>query len=659
MTSSNAKSRIDELTNLLIYHNRKYYVEDNPEIEDYQYDTLMRELRNLEELFPELKHENSPTSRVGGYASSSFAEVRHAVKMESLLDAFSNDELRQFDERVRSTVDNTTYSVEPKIDGLSVSLEYENGILVRASTRGDGEVGEDVTENVFGIQSVPKSIPFNSSLEVRGEVYMPTSSFEALVEQQELLGEKTFKNPRNAAAGSLRQKDASVTAGRGLDIFIFNVQRVESVELNSHIESLEFLKQLGFPVVPFYTRCNTIDSAISEIERIGQNRGCLSFDIDGAVIKVDSFSQRNLLGSTAKYPKWAIAFKYPPEEKETTLKEIVVNVGRTGVLTPTAIFDSIQLAGTSVSRAVLHNENFIKEKGISVGDRIIVRKAGDIIPEVVGVALHDSNAEIFSMPKICPSCSSPVSREEGETAVRCTNAGCPAQLLRHLIHYVSRDAMDIDGLGPSVLKQLSDAGLISSVAGLYTLDPVRISALDRMGAKKVDNLINSIEKSKSNDLYRLIYGLGIRHIGNKAAKLLCEKYNHIDEFFSASVEDFAVIDGIGEVMAESIVSFFALPQTKSLIDKLKNLGVNMHAEKRAVGGQFMGLTFVLTGTLPTYSRSDATAIIESLGGKTSSSVSKKVDYVLAGEAAGSKLDKANALGVNVINEDEFKKMAGI
>ncbi len=659
MTVSEAKSRIAELTNLLIYHNRKYYVEDSPEIEDFEYDMLLRELRALEQEFPEFKSENSPTSRVGGYASSSFAQVRHQVKMESLLDAFSVDELKQFDERVGSAVQNAVYSVEPKIDGLSVSFEYENGILVRASTRGDGEVGEDVTENVFGIASLPKSIDFPHALEVRGEVYMSTASFEALIEQQELMGEKTFKNPRNAAAGSLRQKDAAVTASRGLDVFVFNVQRVEGNDLSGHIESLEFLKSLGFPVIPFYTRCDSIEKAIDEINRIGDNRGGLTFDIDGAVIKVDNFAQRDELGSTAKYPKWAIAFKYPPEEKETTLKNIEINVGRTGVLTPTAVFDSIQLAGTSVSRAVLHNEDFIKEKGISIGDKIIVRKAGDIIPEVVGVASHNSENEIFSMPKVCPSCSSPVFREEGEAAIRCTNAGCPAQLLRHLIHYVSRDAMDIDGMGPSVLKQLSEAEMISSVADIYTLDPIRIAELDRMGAKKADNLIKAIEKSKQNDLYRLIFGLGIRHIGQKAAKIICEKFTHIDDFFEASVEDFTSIDGVGLIMAESIVSFFALPQTAELIDKLKLLGVNMKAEDKKVGVQFEGLTFVLTGTLPTYSRADAAAIIESLGGKTASSVSKKTDFVLAGEAAGSKLEKANSLGIKVINEEEFKKMAGI
>lgn len=654
-----AEKRIRELVRLLEYHNRKYYVEDSPEIDDYQYDTLMRELRALEEQFPELKLENSPTSHVGGYAKSSFAPVEHKVRMESLLDAFSIDELDAFDVRVRNELPNVKYSVEPKIDGLSVSLEYDHGILFRASTRGNGDVGEDITANIFGVASIPKKIDFTSSLEVRGEVYMPKESFLKLFEKQELLGEKTFKNPRNAAAGSLRQKDPTVTASRGLDMFIFNIQSIEGKDLSEHIESLDFLKSLGFNVLPSYKLCNTMTEAISEIERIGNSRGNLPYDIDGAVIKVNGFNERTVLGSTAKYPKWAIAFKYPPEEKETVLKSIEINVGRTGALTPTAEFDPILLAGTTVSRAVLHNEDFINEKGICIGDRIIVRKAGDIIPEVVGVVSHIDGAVPFKMPKFCPSCGSVVKREEGEAALRCTNTACPAQLLRNLIHFVSRDAMDIEGLGPSILEQLNDAGLVSSVCDIFKLDPIRLAALERMGEKSAQNIIDSAEKSKSNDLYKLIFGLGIRHIGLKAAKLLCEKYSNIDEIFSANASEIASIEGFGDIMAESVAEYFALPETKALIDELKCLGVNMQSKSVKKDGVFTGLTFVLTGTLPTYSRNEAAEIIENLGGKTSSSVSKKTSYVLAGEAAGSKLDKANSLGVKVISESEFKQMASI
>lgn len=659
MRTEFAQKRINELVRLLEYHNRKYYVEDNPEIDDFEYDTLMRELRSLEEQFPELKDENSPTSHVGGYAKSSFAPVEHKVRMESLLDAFSINELEAFDRRVRAEIPAAKYSVEPKIDGLSVSLEYADGLLHRASTRGDGDVGEDITANVFGISSIPKKIAFKYPLEVRGEVYMPKESFLDLFEKQELLGEKTFKNPRNAAAGSLRQKDPTVTASRGLDMFIFNIQSIDGKELTEHIESLDFLKGLGFKVLPSYKFCDTLTDAINEIERIGNSRGDLPYDIDGAVIKVNSFAEREILGSTAKYPKWAIAFKYPPEEKETVLKAIEINVGRTGALTPTAEFDPILLAGTTVSRAVLHNEDFINDKGICIGDTIVVRKAGDIIPEVVSVSAHSPNAEPFMMPSTCPSCGSAVTREEGESALRCTNAACPAQLLRHLIHFVSRDAMDIEGLGPSILALLNDEGLVTSVCDIFRLDAVRLSSLERMGQKSAQNIIIAAEKAKTNDLYKLIFGLGIRHIGLKAAKLLCENYSSIDELFDASVDDISAIEGYGDIMAQSIVEFFSLPETKNLVDELKSLGVNTVSRAVKKEGSFTGLTFVLTGTLPTYSRNEAAEIIESLGGKTSSSVSKKTSFVLAGEAAGSKLDKANALGVKVINENEFKQMAGI
>ncbi len=651
-----AKKRAEELTDLLRYHNERYYNEDSPEISDYEYDMLGRELRALEEQFPELRTPDSPTQRVGGAAARLFTPVKHSVKMESLLDAFSFEELEAFDKRVKDAVGGTLYSVEPKIDGLSVSLEYSAGKFVRGSTRGDGETGEDVTANLLTIKSIPKTIPFGGELEVRGEVYMSKEAFLSLVARQELMGEQPAKNPRNAAAGSLRQKNSKITAERQLDIFVFNIQRIEGKTLTSHIESLDFLSSLGFSVLPTYKRCDSIDAVISEINRIGNSRGDLLFDIDGAVIKVDDFSLREEMGSTAKYPKWAIAYKYPPEEKETKLLRIEINVGRTGALTPTAEFEPIQLAGTTVSRAVLHNEDFIKEKGICIGDTIVVRKAGDIIPEVVSVKAHNEDSRPFLMPHVCPSCGGPVFREEGEAVLRCTNAECPAQMLRHLIHFTSRDAMDIEGLGPAVLEQLSEKGLIKDITDLYTLKAEDVASLYKNGKKSGENLIAAIEKSKENPLSRLIFALGIRHIGQKAAKLAAERFKTAEALFGATKEEFEDIDGFGSILAESIAEFFSLDSTKEMMDKLKALGLNMTEPDNTIDNRFEGMTFVLTGTLPTYSRQEASAIIESFGGKTSSSVSKKTTYVLSGEASGSKLDKANALGIEVIDEEKFKEM---
>lgn len=656
MDFEQAKLRVAELTELIKYHNDRYYNQDDPEISDFEYDKLGRELRELEEKFPELKTSDSPTQRVGGSASKLFSEVRHAVKMESLLDAFSFDELKSFDEKVRAAVGSAVYSVEPKIDGLSVSLEYENGKFVRGSTRGDGVTGEDVTANLETIIDIPKVISFDGVLEVRGEVYMPRESFLALVERQELMGEAPAKNPRNAAAGSLRQKNSKIVAERGLSIFVFNIQRIEGKTLSSHIESLDFLKTLGFKVLPTYKRCATIEEAISEIENIGNGRGELSFDIDGAVIKVDNFASRDEMGSTAKYPKWAVAYKYPPEEKPTKLLGIEINVGRTGALTPTAEFEPIQLAGTTVSRAVLHNEDFIKEKGICIGDTIVVRKAGEIIPEVVSVKEHNADSVPFKMPDFCPSCNGPVFREEGEAVIRCTNAACPAQLLRHLIHFTSRDAMDIEGLGPAVLQQLTEADLIKNATDIYTLKAEDISVLERMGEKSAENLISAIDKSKENPLSRLLFAFGIRHIGQKAAKLIADRFGDIEAIFKAERHDFENIDGIGSVLAESIYEFFSLGTTREMVDKLIEYGLNTIEPNNVTDNRFEGMTFVLTGTLPTYTRQEAAAIIESMGGKTSSSVSKKTSIVLAGEEAGSKLDKANALGVRVIDENEFLEM---
>lgn len=652
-----AERRIKELTEQLEYHNNLYYNMDEPEISDFEYDKMLRELENLEEQFPTLKSPLSPTNRVGGNAGEKFSPVTHAVVMESLHDSFSHDELRDFDRKVREVSPNVQYVVEPKFDGLSVSCEYENGVFVRGSTRGDGTTGEDVTDNLMTIKSLPKRIANAPEyLEVRGEVYMSFESFNELTKRQEENEEKTFKNPRNAAAGSLRQKNAKITAQRKLDIYVFNIQQVRGAELTSHSQSLNYLTELGFPTA-FYNVYDDIEDVISEIERIGDMRGSFDYAIDGAVVKVNSFETRSLLGSTAKYPKWAEAYKYPPEEKPTKLLNIEINVGRTGVLTPVGNFEPVLLAGTTVSRATLHNKDFIEEKGICVGDTVIIRKAGEIIPEVLSVKEHSENSVPFEFPSLCPSCGSPVSQDEGEAAIRCTNTDCPAQLMRHLIHFVGRDAMDIDGLGPAVLEQLVNEGLVKSPADLYRLKADDISSLERMAEKSANNLISAVEKSKENELYRLVFALGIRNIGLKAAKLLCENFPTIDDIMNAKAADFETIDGFGEVMALSIENYFALDGTKELIADLKSLGLKMKSSApKSGGGIFSGKTFVLTGTLPTMKRSEASKIIEENGGKTSSSVSKKTTYVLAGEDAGSKLTKAQSLGVTIISEEEFKAM---
>ena len=650
------EKKIEELRKTLRYHSDRYYNDDAPEIEDYEYDMMMRELKELEEKYPEYDTPDSPTKKVGGVADNSFESVAHSVRMESLQDAFSKDELREFSNRVEDTVSDVNYVVEPKIDGLSVSLEYRDGVFLRGSTRGNGDVGEDVSGNLRVIHNIPlklnKSIPY---IEVRGEVYMPKKSFERVVDRQIINGEKPFKNPRNAAAGSLRQKDSSVTASRGLDIFVFNIQQIEGVELSSHKESLDFIKELGFNTIPTYKKVDNIEDAIAEIDRIGEARGSLEYDIDGAVIKVDDFSQRDILGSTAKYPKWAIAFKYPPEEKQTKLLDIEIAVGRTGVLTPTAILESVHLAGTTVSRATLHNQDFINEKGIAIGDVVTVRKAGDIIPEVLCVNEHNSNS-VFKFPDVCPSCGEKVYRDEDEAAIRCINPECPAQLLRNLIHFCSRDAMDIEGLGPAIIETFVNEGMIAKTYDIYNLDFNKILSLEGFKETSANNIINSVNNSKKNDLSKLIFALGIRHIGAKAGKLLADHFKDIDLVMNASVDDILQIDGFGKIMAESVVEFFSSDSTKELIAKLKEVGVNMKSTNVVEDTRFSGMTFVLTGTLPTLKRAEASKIIESFGGKTSSSVSKKTTYVLAGEEAGSKLDKANKLGVQVISEEEFKEM---
>ena len=658
MDKENALRRVNELTKIIEYHNNLYYNNDEPEISDYEYDMLLRELENLEAEYPELKRPDSPTNRVGGSAGEKFSPVTHAVPMESLHDSFSHDELRDFDRRVREAAGSVKYVVEPKFDGLSVSCEYRNGVFTRGSTRGDGTTGEDVTDNLMTIKSLPKRLKNAPEfIEVRGEVYMSFESFNALVKRQEENEEKPAKNPRNAAAGSLRQKNSKITAERQLDIFVFNIQQLEGAQVSSHSQSLEYLKQLGFPT-SFHKTFTDIEDVISEIERIGEHRGEYDYAIDGAVVKVDDFSQRELLGSTAKYPRWAEAYKYPPEEKPTKLLQIEINVGRTGVLTPVGVFEPVLLAGTTVSRATLHNSDFIAEKGVNVGDTVIIRKAGEIIPEVLSVAQKGENAEPFTFPKVCPSCGSPVSRDD-EAAIRCTNTDCPAQLMRHLIHFVSRDAMDIDGLGPAVLEQLVGENLIKSPADLYRLEASQLISLERMAEKSANNLVAAVEKSKENELYRLVFALGIRNIGRKAAKLICENFATIDDIMNASAEDFEKIEGFGSVMAQSVQGYFALESTRELIDELKQLGLKMKpSEQKPKGGLFEGKTFVLTGTLPNMKRSEAAKLIEAHGGKTSSSVSKKTSFVVAGEEAGSKLTKAQSLGITILSEQELLDMLG-
>lgn len=657
MNYEDTVKRAEKLRKDLNYYSYRYYVDNENDIDDYEYDMMMRELKAIEEEYPELITPDSPTRRVGGEATNMFESVAHTVKMESLQDAFSFDEIRDFDRRVKDAVTNATYVVEPKIDGLSVSLEYRDGVFVRGSTRGDGSVGEDITANLRTVRSIPlrlkTDLPF---IEVRGEVYMPHSVFHKLVEEQELNEEKPFKNPRNAAAGSLRQKKPKITAKRKLDIFVFNVQQIDGHSLSNHKQSLDYLKELGFKTIPFYTEFKNIDGAIDELKRIADIRYTLPFDIDGAVIKVNDFEKRRILGSTAKFPKWAIAFKYPPEEKETKLLSIEVNVGRTGVLTPTAVFSPVLIAGSTVSRATLHNEDFIKEKGICIGDTIIIRKAGDVIPEVVSVKEHIPDAVPYRMPEICPSCGAKAVREDGEAAIRCNNPDCPAQLLRMLIHFCSRDAMDIEGLGDALLNKLVEQNMIKTAADIYSLNFDKIAEMDKMGKKSAENLKKAIEKSKENDLSKLVFALGIRHVGAKAAKLLSDNFRDIDSIMNSSAEDIAKIDGFGLVMAQSVVDFMSMPQSQKLIADLKAAGVNMKAEDTHIDNRFSGKTFVLTGTLTKYTRSEASRIIENYGGKASSSVSKKTDYVLAGEAAGSKLAKATELGIKIINEDEFAEM---
>ncbi len=640
-------------------HNRRYYVEDAPSVSDYEYDMLMRRLKEIEKEHPELITPDSPTQRVGGEALSAFEEVRHEIPMDSLQDVFSKEELADFDARVKEVVPDAEYAVELKIDGLSVSVEYENGVLVRGVTRGDGLKGEDVTQNIKTIKSLPlyiKNAP--RRLIIRGEVYMPRETFYRLNEEREARGEALFANPRNAAAGSLRQLDPKLCAERSLDIIIFNVQLAEGVEFETHTESLSYLSKLGFRVSPYRNVFSTVDDAFAEVERLGNMRDSLAFQIDGAVLKVNRISQRPTLGATAKFPKWAAAYKYPPEQKQTKLLDIILQVGRTGVLTPNAVLEPVHISGVTVSRATLHNRDFIKERDIMIGDTVIVQKAGDIIPEIVGVVKEKrpKNTRAFEMPEVCPVCGSPVFSEEGEAAVRCVNSECPAQRLRNIIHFASRDAMDVDGLGPAVVEQLVAGELISDAADLYSLKSEQIEGIDRMGKKSAANLIAAIEKTKDNDLSRLLFALGIRHVGQKAGKTLAEHFGSLDAVMNATEEELRAIGDIGQVMASSIKRWFSLYESREFIEKLRAAGVNMEYKGEKRGSAFAGQTFVLTGTLTKFTRSEAEERIEKLGGKASSSVSKKTTYVVAGESAGSKLKKANELGISVLTEEEFLEM---
>lgn len=655
------RERYENLKNILNEHSYKYYVLDNPDITDEQYDKLMRELVDIEKANPDFVTADSPSQKVGGVVLEGFETVTHSVPMQSLQDAFSFEELQDFDTRVRNVLgDDAQYCVEQKIDGLSVSLEYVNSVFTRGSTRGDGVTGEDVTENLKTVKSIPlklrEDIPY---LEVRGEVFISKPDFAKINERREENGESTFANPRNAAAGSLRQLNSAIAAQRNLDIFVFNIQQIEGWEINSHLEGLELLRKCGFKVISNDKAFKTIDDAFAEIERIGSIRRDLYYDIDGAVIKVNELAHRDVLGSTAKTPRWAIAYKYPAEKQKTKVKDITVAVGRTGVLTPAAELEPVLIAGSTVSRATLHNIDFIRSRDIRIGDTVVIQKAGDIIPEVVEVVTdeRDGSEREFFMPEVCPDCGSKVHREEGEAAYRCTGVDCPAQAIRNIIHFVSRDAMDIEGLGPQIIEKLVENKLISNSADLYYMQKEELAALDKMGDKSAENIINALENSKSNGMEKLIYALGIRHIGAGASKLISKKFGDIYSLFNATAEEIASIGDIGMIMAESVVDFFAQPHTKEFIDRLANAGVNMAYEAdEGADNRFEGKTFVLTGTLDNYGRKEAGEIIEKFGGKVSGSVSKKTDYVVAGEAAGSKLKKANELGVTILTESEFMEM---
>ena len=667
MEKNKAKEEILKLRKQLEIWANKYYDEDNPEVSDYEYDMTMNKLKALEKEFPDLVTKDSLTQKVGGHVKEGFEKVEHEVPLQSLQDIFSFGELEEFKERVYKAAkennlkeDDVKFVVETKIDGLSAALEYRDGKFVRGATRGNGLVGEDVTENLKTIKTIPKELPEPINIIVRGEVFIGKKEFEKMNEERELNEEKTFANARNAAAGSLRQLDSKITASRPLDIYIFNVQKIEgNIKFKSHYEELNYLKKLGFNVNPVLIPCKDIPEAIKAIEKIGDEREDLTFGIDGAVIKVDDLNLREKMGTTSKVPRWAIAYKYPPERKETKLKDIICQVGRTGAVTPMAILKPVKVAGSTISKTTLHNEDFIKEKDLRIGDTIVVQKAGDVIPEILEVKKKKrTGKEIpYEKPKVCPVCGAPVVREEGEAVSRCTGIECPAKLVRNIIHFVSRECMNIDGLGEKIIEQLIDKKLINNIADIYYLSFEDIASLKKNGKKFAQNLIDAINTSKNNDLYRLIAALGIRHVGVKAAKTLAKKYKTMDSLMNASLESLAMTDDIGEISANSIYEFFRQDQTIDLINRLKEANVNMEAlESEDIDNRFEGKTFVLTGTLEKFTRKEASDLIEKHGGKTSGSVSKKTDYVLAGEDAGSKLTKAQSLGVEIITEEQFEKM---
>lgn len=652
------REQIDLLRRELEEHNYNYYVLDRPTISDFEYDRMLRSLEDLEAKYPELITPDSPTQRVGGKALDSFEKVTHRVPLESLQDVFDFDELGDFDRRVRESASEATYIVEPKIDGLSVALEYENGVFIRGATRGDGQTGEDVTENLRTIKSIPLKLNnAPSHLIVRGEVFMPKAVFEQLNAQREERGEALFANPRNAAAGSMRQLDPKIAAERKLDILIFNIQFADGIEFETDSASLDWLERMKFKVVT-RTPAQTIDQMREIIADIGENRDQYSYDIDGAVVKLDSLSDRIILGSTSKFPRWAAAYKYPPEQKESVVQDIVVQVGRTGVLTPKAIVAPVRLAGTTVTNATLHNQDYISEKDIRIGDTVIVQKAGEIIPEIVRVVTNKrpDHTQPYYLPSNCPVCGAPVARDEDGAHIRCTGAECPAQLLRNLTHFASRDAMDIEGLGPAVVESLVHAGFVKTPADLYHLDSQSIASLDRMGAKSAENLVAAINRSKENGLARLLYAFGIRQVGQKAAKVLASHFGTLESLCQASIEDLISVEDIGEITARNIVEWLSSEQSRHMINALREVGVNMSCTAIPTDNKLSGTVFVLTGTLQNFTRDEAGELIEKMGGKVSGSVSKKTGYVVAGEAAGSKLKKAIELGIPVLTEEEFLEM---
>lgn len=652
------REEMKALRDALNAHGYRYYVLDDPTISDYEYDHMLRQLEDLERVHPEEITPDSPTQRVGGKILSQFDPVEHEVPLESLQDVFSPEEVAEFGVRMAESLDCPAYSVEPKVDGLSVALEYRNGVFVRGATRGDGRVGEDVTENLRTIRSIPMVLPEKlPHLIVRGEVYMSHKVFEELNALREVRGESLFANPRNAAAGSLRQLDSKVAAQRRLDIQIFNLQLCEGKDFATHTEALEYLKSQSFKVIDYRLVSNAAECN-AEIAAINERREQYPFDMDGAVVKLNSLTDRAVLGSTAKSPRWAIAYKYPPEQKPSKVVDIVVQVGRTGVLTPKAVVEPVHLAGTTVTNATLHNQDYITEKDIRIGDTVLVQKAGEIIPEIVSVDLsrRPAGTAPYHLPETCPVCGAPVSRDPDGAAIRCTGAECPAQLLRNLVHFVSRDAMDIDGIGPAVLQQLIDADLVRSPADLYDLKADAIAALDRMGKKSADNAINAIAKSKKNDLSRLLYALGIRQVGAKAAKVLAAHFKSFDALALADLEELTEIPDIGQITAQFILDWMSSPQSQHLISRLKSAGVNLTYLEQQVNNHFEGMTFVLTGTLTRCTRQEAGKLVEERGGKAASSVSKKTTYVVAGENAGSKLTKAQELGIPVLSEEEFLAM---